>query len=82
MLMARVPAPLQALSLGKPGSECCAVPNAAHWTFAELEAQASMPLCCTCIPLLYNLRLLLQTNRPWQPAQACKLDRAAELCHL
>lgn len=30
-----------ALSLGKPGSECCAVPDATHWTFAELEAQLS-----------------------------------------
>ncbi|KAL4422750.1 hypothetical protein ABPG75_008947 [Micractinium tetrahymenae] len=30
-----------ALSLGKPGSECCAVPDAANWTFAELEAQLS-----------------------------------------
>ncbi|PSC73080.1 formin 5 isoform B [Micractinium conductrix] len=28
-----------ALLLGKPGSECSAVPDAAHWTFAELESQ-------------------------------------------
>lgn len=45
---APAPRPLQALSLGKPGSECCAVPDATHWTFAELEAQASMPPCCAC----------------------------------
>jgi hypothetical protein len=30
---------LQALLLGKPGGQCGEVPNARHWTFAELEGQ-------------------------------------------
>jgi hypothetical protein len=30
---------LQALLLGKPGGQCGEVPNAQHWTFAELEGQ-------------------------------------------
>lgn len=36
----------QALLLGKPGSECSAVPDAAHWTFAELESQARRGSTC------------------------------------
>lgn len=33
---------VQALLLGKPGSQCEAVPAARHWTFAELESQVGV----------------------------------------